>query len=464
MRRLPFQLHDFTRIAWTSAPAREKWEGEAQRFGEAWERIERAAVLAGIREAALQMCQPDALPSLSTWAAGAGLAVIPLAQLAQSGTYSSGSSPAVPGKPWGYRIVVARPERAAAAVAAWQDDEAMGRLLGYPACCRTFFRLWWAERGYRDTTWQAADGGADGPPEANILLRWFGVRLVSHLPCSFRCEESARIGRAMADIGRELGHGAEVDAAFRMLSWPVEWDALHGIAEVRTPVARAITRTDAMPHRVVVQRAGTEYPDEGARGLRFPFRSGRSAPLPRPGGIPPRAKVVQDRSTDNGFPTLASQERAHAVVAAAAAKAPSGDVLDLGCGNGSLAVRIAEGRGGSALGVEMDPARAAAARWRLGPDALVEGSLADAWPGRAPYALVLLMPGRLVEAGDKAAELRSRLADQAAAVLIYAYDDWLTPGGLSGLARRAGLGDWEVLENRSGEGVEAALIAPPPKP
>ena len=30
-----------------------------------------------------------------------------------------------------------------------------------------------------------------------------------------------------------------------ILSWPVEWSVLHGIAEIKTPIFRVISRSDA---------------------------------------------------------------------------------------------------------------------------------------------------------------------------------------------------------------------------
>ena len=63
-----------------------------------------------------------------------------------------------------------------------------------------------------------------------------------------------------------------MDWLLEILSWPIEWSALHGIAEIKTPVLKASTRTDAAPCKYTVRRQGDNYPLEGIRGLNFPYR------------------------------------------------------------------------------------------------------------------------------------------------------------------------------------------------
>jgi hypothetical protein len=51
-----------------------------------------------------------------------------------------------------------------------------------------------------------------------------------------------------------------------------EWSALHGIAEIKTPVLKASTRTDATSCKDTVRRRGDNYPLEGIRRLSSPYR------------------------------------------------------------------------------------------------------------------------------------------------------------------------------------------------
>jgi hypothetical protein len=55
------------------------------------------------------------------------------------------------------------------------------------------------------------------------------------------------------------------------MQWPVEWSALHGIAEIKTPIVKLSTRTDATPEKLILRYHGERYPQEGAHGVRFPY-------------------------------------------------------------------------------------------------------------------------------------------------------------------------------------------------
>jgi hypothetical protein len=74
------------------------------------------------------------------------------------------------------------------------------------------------------------------------------------------------------EVGRRAGFQQEMDWMHEILSWPVEWSALHGIAEIKTPVLKVSNNTDATAQKYVVQRPGQAYPAEGSHGLSFPFQ------------------------------------------------------------------------------------------------------------------------------------------------------------------------------------------------
>jgi hypothetical protein len=65
----------------------------------------------------------------------------------------------------------------------------------------------------------------------------------------------------------------------------------------------------------------------------------------------------------------------------------------------------------------------------------------EIWPTERRYALALLMPGRLLEAGaERAGRLSARLMAHCDQLLVYAYGDWLSRfGDLQGLARKAAI-------------------------
>jgi hypothetical protein len=468
--RLPFTLPDFTRIIWHNADARSVWTERLSKINSAWLRIEQQAVVDGRRDACLTFANPQQLPEYAGWAAARKLTVVPLALTGLSHQYSSSSQPLVSGQPFQYRVALTRPELALDWIQAWNDqgkglnNQRIGELLGYPACCRAFFEKVWVTDGGVDTSWEQALGtegaqphqegnriviAADTPPEANILLRWLGVRLVPHLPCSFNCQATVDAARMFAEVGRKMGYEQEVEWIYEMLSWPVEWTGLHGIAEIRTPVVTISTRTTATSGKHAVQKEGASYPAEGSLGLRFPYRVVTGKVTEKPSFKRSMLPVFEL----NGFGSEAGMDDAHAVVLSQLPEVP-GTVLDLGAGNGRLLERMAE-KGWQVSGIEHDQVRAGAGRIPLRRGNLLDVAI---WPDHKD--VIVFMPGRLVEtSSEQAAAVRSALKERASQLLCYAYGDWLSKyDGLNSLMAAAGLGDWTVIHSSRGDGVEAALV------
>lgn len=245
-------MREFTRVMWTSDRARAVWAPRVQAIQRAWAQVEIDSVREGLR--------PAALVFESGGVDWTGTARVPVA----------------PG-----RSAVVKDGAGGAAVAgafleAWarRADVAVGQLLGFPACCVAFFDRVWNEASQRDTTLAMVRTPAPAP-EANILGRWLGVRLVPHLPCAFDCRETIAGARRLAP----LWPAPELEWAAEILSWPVHYSALHGVAIVTWPVVRVVTSTDYTPGRHDIELAGTSYPAEAPRGLAHPFQPPRRAVL-----------------------------------------------------------------------------------------------------------------------------------------------------------------------------------------
>lgn len=368
MDRLDFSLPDFTRLSWVSDPAREVWEPRLQQITKAWLEIEWLSVADGVRRCGVTIVSPEEFVRQAGEWVKRGLNGLPVEiQGSSSSSYASTAVEAELGKPFVFRVVVGLPRDLADFKEAWDetDDQEIGSLLGYPACCHEFFRQVWVEQGLVDTTWPmaaattaASDGitalAVTGSPEANILWRWMGARAVSHLPCRFDCQPTVARGRQLIEVGRTYGYGREMEWLLEILSWPVEWSALHDIAEIKTPILKVSTRTDATAQKYIVRRTGQGYPAEGAQGLNFPysvpaglrltdshgFQAGLSHPIE-----PPRHKPDWYAS-DNGFASILAMNKAHHPIvelALATLAGRGGLVLDLGCGNGALLEKICKG-------------------------------------------------------------------------------------------------------------------------
>ena len=469
--RLAHVLPDFTRISWVSDAARAVWEPRLGRIGTAWAELEWRSVASGLRPCALTSVSSEHLVRRTAEWAVAGLSAMPVAMSGTSAGYASTSIAPRVGEPFEYRVAVGALADVAALKTAIDggDDSTMGRLLGFPECCIRFFRQTWVNDGCVDTTWaMAANSGrvdATGhaieidpgaPFQANILWRWVGPRAVPHLPCSFACRATVDFANTLANLAREFGYGPEMEWLEEILSWPVSWSALHGIAEVKTPVLKVSTRTDATGHEFVVRRPGDRIPAEAAAGLGFPFRAPNRPGLThslafRKGLEAPIALHTAPPAwyaSDNGFSARAAMDEAHRPIVelALATIGSTGTVLDLGCGNGALLKKIAEAREGVIpFGVDTDESKLEHARLLQPPFGanFIAANMFERIPvdPDTVYSLVILMPGRLLEVDpEPASRLREWLRGHFQHLLIYAYGEWLTRyQGLEGLAERAGM-------------------------
>jgi len=354
METAPFRLEDFTRVQWAPG-ARNVWEPRVRQVSQSYQDIEIDLVGAGFKAGALLVVPPERMAEVSRRASTHGLVALVLAQQGRSDlSYAATSQPYVEGGPFNYRVAVCKPAVTSLWISAWteSDDEEIGVLLGYPECCRRFFKNTWVAKGQVDTTWEQALSTATDPdadvitvspdPACNVTLRHLGLRWVSHLPCSFKCEATRAYVADASQLIR-TNYYEQYRTLSEALQWPVKWTALHGIAEIVTPVCRIISRTDATYTKRTIIQNGPLYPDEGARGNEFPFRT--------------QTKKVKFLSKDtwtlNGFGSYEAMTQAHNLVVAAAKDCRGRSILDLGCGTGEL-LRIYKGIASELNGVEIN--------------------------------------------------------------------------------------------------------------
>ena len=358
-------------------------------------------------------------------------------------------------------------------------------MLGYPDCCREFFEDVWVRQKHIDTTWQMHRNTKTrrtltGP---NILLRWLGIRSVPHLPCSFDCEASDQFGAHLRGVGMHHGFEEEMRWLEDILHWPVEWSALHGIAEIKTPVLKISTRTDATADKLVIQREG-KAPPEGARGERFPYVQSEVAEFMKPDRAADsrietwlarddaRVEDHQDVKVwswqDNGFASLAAQRESHRVIKEAASEfwelgsrilqrfSISGAGMEPPQFSRQLSPQTRSA--GASGGVDVDAGKIERARsryqsghWQVGD--MFEVELPE-------FALIMLMPGRLKEVGE---EKKNRLLERLGGrrLLVYLYGDWLRgEDPLQAICEEVGLAWNPVFRDvfRSGTYAQAAII------
>lgn len=288
--RLPFDLRPFVRLSWASAEAEKVWAPKLSAIRRTVAQAEWLSVAAGMRSAALITVLEEEVPQLISqwksldvaWSLMNEAGNERMRSLFATGIAESGRTAL---------LAVTRVPLLAGFLSAWTngDHVRISELLGYPKCCRDFLKAVCANQSSIDTIWPMArqepasavlvrELQVKGLPAANILLGRVGIRAVPHRPCSFGCVPTNNLAKRL----RELAISADPKTAdvYRLLDavlqWPAEWSALHGIAEIQTPILKICGATDATAGKYVVQWLGEEYPEEGASGLAFPYQRWRA--------------------------------------------------------------------------------------------------------------------------------------------------------------------------------------------
>lgn len=145
-----------------------------------------------------------------------------------------------------------------------EKHEQKGKLLGFPKCCRDFFHDIWTDREQIDPLYEVAcnTSGAemiDGDPEniripnpspgANALWRYFGWSFITHIPCSFDCEESIEIARQRYKIMCDAGYKDVADALYQWLDSPATWSGLHAQGLVKNEHVIGKSKTSTYPNK-----------------------------------------------------------------------------------------------------------------------------------------------------------------------------------------------------------------------
>jgi len=395
MNRLDFSLPNFFRMQWANDESRKIWEPRIAKISSAWQEIELA------KGAAIQFISIDNLIDYAKKLSKMGKIAFPVAK---SGISSSGyvsKSEPVKNNQFEYRVAAISPED----IHKWanaKDDREIGELLGYPQCCIDFFDKYWNQDKYIDLTWPMV---IDTPsnevilqdvlPENNILLRWLGVRPVSHLPCSFYCAATREIAKDNIEAAG-FGFKEEMKWMMELLSIPVNWSAIHGIGEVKTSLFRFCFNTDA---------TGDKYSVSIVSDKKIDLEKGK------------------DIWTDNGFSSLLAMDKAHYEINNFISSAIKDDdeVIDLGCGNGQLLLSLMQHKSIIPNGVDLSPIKISACRARMPKGEFHTMSIFSNYYWRKNYDLALLMPGRLNENSNPHL-LIENLHSHVKRILLYTYD------------------------------------------
>jgi len=294
MELLGFDMPPFARIQYVTAGVKNEWEPRVARAAKAYYDLELLTVKHGVRACTTRHVSPQNLEYDLQNFARHGLVWLPIQRVGSYQGFAHKHPPVQEGRPWAWYGVVARTmEDALKFVEASTtkfDHDVLGQLLGYPDCCRKFFNEVWGA-GYIDPIWQQAGGDLEHMIQHEVtegqemvhfsssvshltvsMLRYIGVRIVPHIPCSVGCKHSEHIAQAWFEVGeKEEVEGLRDLVA--LLTLPTEWDCLRGIAVVSTPLFKIQTNSMTTTKRYIVRKDGEWYPEEAPSGLKFPWQT-----------------------------------------------------------------------------------------------------------------------------------------------------------------------------------------------
>ena len=415
------------RVMWASPKCREIWQQKFLQISNNWIHTEFDSVVSGVRDGAWEFIPDNQLQDVCSKYGKLGLSVIPLQFLPGKVRIYCGNKPQEFLKAWNS-----------------QDNEKIGELLGFPDCCIQNFTKNWVGGDLTDPTLHMKT--VDGPKEANILLRWIGIRYIPHLPCSGDCSKTAELGQAM----RKIVPNPIRNYMDEILDWPVSWSTLHGAMEIFLPVCKIQGRSEITKKRIIHDRKGRIYPRYAPNGMCHPF-GGEARGLPQGKDYwVEKPEFIQDGLWgNNGFSSFEAMESAHQVLVSSF-QTTSNDVLcDLGAGNGYLLSKLTAKR---RIGVESDLQRASMS---VSGVEMLHGEIQN-YQIPSDVTAVILSPIRLIEKSSPSLiEQLKRIPN----VFIYAYRDTLDKyGSLAKECELAGLqGNLQIL-NTSQHAVAARWI------
>lgn len=403
-----FRTDEFFRgPQWTTVERREELQPLIALAVRGWNELEVLSVSSGLRSSALVTVSIEDLVRATRAVSMQNLELTVLGKVMIAETYTSASGTS--GQP-GMRVAVHRPGLRTSWLEAWEgagDQDKIGALLGFPPCCIEHFKRTWVERRLQDPTHSVLGNGIDGPAEVNILLRWIGVRLVPHLPCSFSCRATSDLGRAFAQLGSDNGMTAEIDAALYLLGLEMTYSALNGIGRVETEGFRFEFPTDQTLGLVQAHRS---------RIARVELRAFTGEPLE----TPQNTGIVGD----NGFRSRSAMTDAHAVVLSTVETLglKHATVVDLGCGDGTLLNKLVmAGVADRGIGYEQDAEKAKRGSSRY-PDLTLRAMLIQNIEALM-CDLVLISVARIQESTVEQRRRLEVLFRGARNIVIYSYDN-----------------------------------------
>jgi len=273
--KVALDIVPFTRTIWKTESKENLWQDRLNRISSMFTQAEYLTVKNGYRDVAtIHVDMDNGLDILSRIAVD-GLVFLPIAVSAKYQGFSHRHIAPAPNQDRFIYGVLARDKDTAMKFKIASNDPnkvhlEVGRMLGYPECCTIAFNDRW-KRGKIDPMWETAiatgtkevsepmeDEGyvhyitIKPYVECNQLLRYFGIRLTSHLPCSFQCNRTKDMAWYWKDTMRSIDRKAYL-WLIKLLSMPLEWNAYRGILQVNTNLFLGVTTTGYTEDKYIIR-------------------------------------------------------------------------------------------------------------------------------------------------------------------------------------------------------------------
>ncbi len=258
-----------TRIVFWTKDLKEIWKPRIDRMSKVVALTELETFLQGLRSVYVYHIHSDKFEESYAFLRKFDLVFYPITKSAVYYGFSHRHLPVKPGKPYHlYGVCVKRGREKLAEKfleASREGDHAtVGKLLGYPKCCIDFFCNTWPKS--LDPIYQIAQNTENHRenkesievivhPFCNQMLRYLGIRITPHLPCSFECKETIKLGEQWFKIMKKIDKEAS-EWILDLLSSPITWDCYRAVAIVDTPYFRLITNSVPTEERLRVLNLG----------------------------------------------------------------------------------------------------------------------------------------------------------------------------------------------------------------
>lgn len=274
-----FKSNSFLKVAWVNKKSKDKWDPIIKQLATMVHELEIESVAAGQRRCAWSSRDGDDYLKFTKECAEKDLLVLPAIYTGKWQGFAHQTVEYIKGKPFNVSCIVARTnDDLMKFYNAYHNGDhiTQGDLLGFPDCCIEFFNKHWM-KGFFDPMWQIAlnsDGETWGNvkrthikihPYSNPILRYLGLRIGFHIPCSFNCEKTIELSKERMGLIKDNDIVYLLNA---LLSMPMEWNVYHGIAIVKTPIFYLIYNSVPSMEKYTININGSFYPKEGAPHLK----------------------------------------------------------------------------------------------------------------------------------------------------------------------------------------------------